>query len=53
MQESETVQDREHPQVHEHEGKWWFWDEAETDRHGPYESKKAASVALELYASQL
>lgn len=35
--------------IHEHEGKWWFWDETWSDRHGPYDSKERAEVSFKVY----
>lgn len=32
---------------------WYFWDETEADRHGPYPTSQAAQAALEEYAKQL
>lgn len=39
--------------THQHEGKWWFWNETWSDRYGPYESKEEASKALFEYAKNL
>lgn len=38
--------------VHEHEGKWWFWDET-SDRQGPFDSKEEAKRGLNKYIKWL
>lgn len=47
------VQEPKTEPVHEHEKEWYFWDEAWTDRHGPYATKAEAEVGLKLYAFYL
>lgn len=47
------VQKHETVPVHEHEKKWYFWDETWTDRHGPYDTKAEAEIGLKLYAFYL
>lgn len=39
--------------VHRDERGWWFWDETETDRIGPYKTEGAAREALYQYALSL
>jgi hypothetical protein len=39
--------------IHEVKGKWWFWDETHTDRHGPFASRKEAEANLISYAHLL
>jgi hypothetical protein len=34
------------------EGKWYFWDETEADRCGPYSTQSKAEAALMLYAAE-
>lgn len=38
--------------VHEHNGAWWFWDEA-WDRMGPYVSESETTKAVNEYARNL
>lgn len=35
--------------VHEHEGKWWFYEETWADRQGPWNTKAEANAALVRY----
>jgi len=39
--------------VHEHNGKWFFWDETWTECHGPFESEEEANTACERYAREV
>jgi hypothetical protein len=39
--------------LHEHDGKWWFWDETWTLRIGPYDTETQASAALRKYGEEL
>lgn len=39
--------------IHEHDGKWWFWDEVWANRVGPYNSRQEASEALDKYGASL
>ena len=39
--------------VHEHNGKWYFWDESWSNRIGPYESEEEAARKLEQYCEQV
>ena len=39
--------------VHEHDCKWWFWDEIWTDRIGPYDTKEEAIAACKRYAKEV
>ena len=39
--------------VHEHEGKWWFWNETWSDRLGPFDTRREARVALWDYLQEL
>ena len=39
--------------VHEEDGKWWFYDETWTSRHGPFDDKQAAEDALVAYVAKL
>jgi len=36
--------------VHENNGQWFFWDEIQVDRLGPYESEDEARRHMERYA---
>ncbi len=38
--------------VHEHEGKWWFWDEVWADRVGPYDTETEAREAIVRYVRE-
>jgi hypothetical protein len=43
--------DAEHqrrPNPYEHEGKWWFYDEADIE-HGPYDDRVTAGIELNRY----
>lgn len=42
-----------HKAVHQHDGKWWFWDETWADRLGPYPSYAIAAAAMWCYAHHL
>jgi len=35
--------------VHEHDDKWYFWDETWSQRVGPYDTKAKAAEALVRY----
>ena len=35
--------------IHEHNGKWWFWDETWVHQMGPYNSQDEAANALKDY----
>ena len=35
--------------VHEHDGKWWFWDESWVHRMGPYNTQDEVVKALKDY----
>ena len=35
--------------VHEHDGKWWFWDEIWVNQMGPYNNREEAASALKDY----
>jgi hypothetical protein len=35
--------------VHKYKGKWYFWNETWSDRHGPYESVKEALSGCSKY----
>jgi hypothetical protein len=39
--------------LHMHEGKWWFWDETWSERHGPYLTRTGAKHELELYCREV
>jgi hypothetical protein len=39
--------------LHMHEGKWWFWDETWANSHGPYDNRKAAKAALDVYCREV
>ena len=39
--------------IHEHKGKWWFWDESWFHRYGPFESKEHAQDAFMVYCNYL
>jgi hypothetical protein len=39
--------------VHKDENGWWFWDETEADRCGPYDSRDKAVFELGMYAARL
>jgi hypothetical protein len=39
--------------VHEHDAKWWFFDETWADEHGPYDTEKQAREELALYSAHL
>lgn len=39
--------------LHIHEGKWWFWDEAGLERHGPYKKRAEAKAALAVYCREV
>lgn len=36
--------------VHEHEGRWYFWDETGFHRHGPYPNEYTAHIEYRRYA---
>ena len=38
---------------HLHEGKWYFWDETEADRIGPYSTESKAKAGMFVYAAEL
>jgi hypothetical protein len=33
-------------------GGWWFWDETDADRYGPFATESAARMGLSLYARE-
>ena len=35
------------------DGKWYFWDETETDRIGPYATESKAKAGMAVYAADL
>lgn len=35
--------------VHEQNGKWWFWNETWSHKHGPFETKREARLGLARY----
>ena len=37
------------PIIHQHDGKWWFWDETGMHRHGPYSSYEETKKNLNHY----
>ncbi len=39
--------------VHEFEGKWYFWNEVQSDRMGPYSSEDECRDAMKKYAANL
>lgn len=39
--------------VHEHKGKWWFWNEIWGERIGPYTAQALADEACRKYAKEL
>lgn len=39
--------------IHEHEGKWWFWDEVWANRIGPYDTEGEARMWIRFYADYL
>lgn len=39
--------------VHEENGQWFFWDEIQVDRLGPYESEAEARRQIKRYARYL
>jgi len=39
--------------IHEENGKWYFWDETEADRYGPYNTKEECEKMLDLYCEDL
>ena len=39
--------------LHKHEGSWWFWDEAWSERMGPYDSEDEARKAMNKYVDLL
>lgn len=39
--------------LHIHEGKWWFWDETWSERHGPYLTRTGAKHALDKYCREV
>lgn len=39
--------------VHEHEGKWYFWDETWGNRLGPYDTRDEAADLLADYCAEL
>jgi len=39
--------------IHLYNGKWWFWDEVQVDRIGPYNTHKECQEALNKYANEL
>ena len=39
--------------LHEHDGKWYFWDEVWANRVGPFDTEKEAREALWEYARSL
>ena len=41
------------PIIHEHERKWWFWDEVWGDRMGPYDTEEEARKKLKEYVVYL
>ena len=41
------------PQIHEKDGKWYFWDETWVDRIGPFDSQEEAEQKLKAYVEWL
>ena len=39
--------------IHKYNGMWWFWEETQTERMGPYATRKHAEAELEKYANWL
>lgn len=39
--------------VHEHEGAWYFWDEIQLDRIGPYKDEREARQQHVIYCEKL
>ena len=44
---------KEYDPIHQEEGKWYFWDETEADRQGPFKSKSDAREALTDYSKYI
>ncbi len=32
---------------------WWFWDETQTDKYGPFATEREANITLQAYAAQV
>lgn len=39
--------------IHEENGKWYFWDETQADRVGPFSTEEQARTALKEYCEFL
>jgi hypothetical protein len=39
--------------VHQHDSKWWFYDEVWADRIGPYDTEEIAREQVKYYAEYL
>ena len=39
--------------VHEENGGWYFWDETQADRYGPYETSIEARAMYDKYCSDV
>ena len=35
--------------IHKENEKWYFWDESQADRHGPYDTEEIARIKLHEY----
>lgn len=38
--------------IHKRDGKWYFWDEAQVEEHGPYESREHAIIWMREYCDR-
>lgn len=45
--------DNTYDPIHEEDGSWYFWDETQADRYGPFTDRNEASRMLDQYASEV
>jgi len=49
QQLSDITVSKVEPTIHQHDGKWWYWDETNMHRHGPYETYAECLAGLKHY----
>ena len=53
MSQENTIKKHHWDRVHQENGKWYFWDESDADREGPYNTEAEAREAFRKYCYYL
>ena len=51
--EERNVDQPKHVHLNDTDGKWWFWDETQSDRYGPYPNITTAYAAMDRYVREV